>query len=67
MSKIDRNAETHPRHRRNWQRLVELLAKFMFPTYDTAPTNPIVGQVYYDTGTNHFLGWNGSAWVQLDN
>jgi hypothetical protein len=33
-----------------------------------APTDPTpaLGQLYYDTVTNHFYGWNGS-WVRLDN
>lgn len=30
----------------------------------SAPTNPVVGQVYYNTTTNAFMGWNG-AWVDL--
>ena len=69
MSKIDRNADTHMLHRRNWQRLVQFIAHLTFPNYTTAkvPTNPVKGQVYYDLTTNHFLGWNGTAWKQLDN
>lgn len=31
----------------------------------TTPTSPDLGTIYFN-GTN-FLGWNGSAWVQLDN
>jgi hypothetical protein len=30
----------------------------------TAPTSPVLGQVYYDSATaNYTLVWNGSAWV----
>lgn len=29
----------------------------------TAPSSPVAGQFYYDTGTSKFGYWNGSAWV----
>lgn len=32
-----------------------------------APGSPVEGQIYYDSSTHHFFGWNGSAWKQLDN
>lgn len=35
-------------------------------TAAAAPANPQQGQVYYNTTDNHFYGWNGAAWVQLD-
>jgi len=31
----------------------------------TAPTSPQPGQVYFDTATNKFMGWNGTAWIDL--
>jgi len=31
----------------------------------TVPSSPVAGQIYFD-GTN-FFGYNGSAWIQLDN
>ncbi len=30
----------------------------------TTPASPIAGQIYFNG--SHFLGWNGSAWKQLD-
>jgi hypothetical protein len=33
----------------------------------TAPGSPAAGQIYFDSGSHHFMGWNGSAWKQLDN
>lgn len=32
----------------------------------SAPT-PSAGSIYFNTGDNHFYGYNGSSWVQLDN
>jgi len=32
-----------------------------------APSAPSEGTVYFDSSSHHFFGWNGSAWVQLDN
>jgi hypothetical protein len=32
-----------------------------------APANPVDGQIYFDSTTLHFFGWNGTAWKQLDN
>lgn len=31
----------------------------------TAPESPVAGQVYYNTGTNKYMGYNGSKWVDL--
>ena len=32
-----------------------------------APSTPATGDMYYDSTTNHFFGWTGAAWIQLDN
>ena len=33
----------------------------------TAPSTPSAGRIYYDSDDNHFYGYNGTSWVQLDN
>ena len=33
----------------------------------TAPATPAEGAMYFDSADKHFYGWNGTAWVQLDN
>lgn len=30
-------------------------------------TPPVAGQIYFDKSTLHFMGYNGTAWKQLDN
>jgi hypothetical protein len=34
-------------------------------TTSTRPTNPVEGQIGYNTDTHQFEGWNGSTWVIL--
>jgi hypothetical protein len=31
----------------------------------SAPSTPVTGQIYFDTGLSRFRYWNGSAWVDL--
>lgn len=31
------------------------------------PASPANGQLYFDSSDNHFYGYNGTTWVQLDN
>jgi hypothetical protein len=33
----------------------------------TQPASPVPGQIYFSSADSHFYGYNGSAWVQLDN
>jgi hypothetical protein len=37
------------------------------PQFASAPATPLVGQIYFDSTQNHFYGWNGTTWKQLDN
>ena len=34
---------------------------------DDAPVSPRKGDIYFNTTDNHFYGWNGTEWRQLDN
>jgi hypothetical protein len=40
-----------------------LLARFQ--NSNVAPTTPDEGQFYFDTNNKAFLGWNGTAWIDL--
>lgn len=31
----------------------------------SAPASPVAGQIYFNTATNKYMGYNGSAWVDL--
>lgn len=31
----------------------------------TAPSSPLQGQIYFNTGDNILYGWNGTAWVDM--
>lgn len=33
----------------------------------SAPGTPVIGQVYYNSTSNKFFGWNGTAWIDLSN
>jgi hypothetical protein len=33
----------------------------------TQPADPTPGQIYFSSADNHFYGWNGTTWKQLDN
>lgn len=33
----------------------------------TAPSNPVAGQIYYNSADKTFYGWNGSTWLDLGN
>ena len=31
----------------------------------TAPSNPVTGQIYFNSGDKKFYGWDGTAWIDL--
>jgi len=39
----------------------------LYLTGKSAAGSATAGAIYFDTDDNHFYGYNGSAWVQLDN
>jgi len=41
----------------------EILGTLKPPRLASAPGSPALGQLYYNTGTNLLMWWNGTAWV----
>lgn len=41
----------------------DFLGRLRTPRLAAAPSSPVVGELYYDTGTNTLYWWNGTAWV----
>ena len=53
-----------------YQRLnkLETAQRFTAPNVDfgtNTPTNPRIGDIFYDTDADLMKYWNGSAWVEL--
>jgi hypothetical protein len=44
----------------------EAATPFIFPTAGQPPANPVGGQVYFNSKTKVFMGWNGSEWISLN-
>lgn len=40
---------------------------FVMYTSTTPPTNPVLGQYYYNTADNYIYIWNGSGWAKMSN
>ena len=47
-------------------RKAESAVRFVIPTVGQQPSDPVEGQVYFNTKVKAFLGWNGSAWIPLN-
>jgi len=41
----------------------EFKASLRTPRLPSAPTSPITGEMYYDTGTSTLYWWNGTTWI----
>ena len=41
----------------------EILGRLRTPRLPAAPASPVVGEMYYDTGTNGLYWWNATAWI----
>lgn len=49
-------------------RKLETAVRFTAPNVDFAtntPTNPRPGDIFFDTNSNKWVGWNGSAWRKI--
>lgn len=50
-------------------RKLETATRFTAPNVNIAtnePTNPRVGDIYYDIATEHLVYWNGTQWHKLN-
>jgi hypothetical protein len=50
-------------------RLLETAQRFTAPVVDFAtnePSNPRVGDIFYDTDSEHLVYWNGTIWHKLN-
>src|SRR4029077_4179119 len=41
----------------------EIVGRLRTPRLSAAPSSPVVGEMYYDTGTNILYWWNGTTWI----
>src|SRR5262252_1084047 len=45
--------------------MTKVAGSLVLPTIAAAPSSPVAGQVYYDTGTNKPWVYNGTIWVPI--
>lgn len=41
----------------------EFTGRLRTPRLPSAPSSPVVGEMYFDTGTNVLYWWNGTTWI----
>jgi len=41
----------------------EIVGRLRTPRLSAAPSSPVVGEMYYDTGANVLYWWNGTGWI----
>jgi hypothetical protein len=46
-------------------RKLELAQRFTAPNVSSSPSNPRIGDIYYDTTEQLLQYWNGSAWIEI--
>lgn len=44
----------------------EITGRLRTPRLASAPSSPVVGEVYYDTAVNKLKWWNGTAWINAE-
>lgn len=48
------------------QQARDYLQSNVVPNLTADPAGPVTGQIYFNSTTGKFRGWNGTAWVDLN-